>query len=98
MIEPAAKGHGMRLLVRAQPGARESRVRGERDGALRVAITQVAEQGKANTALIAFLSKRLGIARSRVELVSGARTVEKTFLVHDISETELRRRIGAIVG
>ncbi len=52
---------------------------------------------KGNTALIAFLSKRLGIARSRVELVSGARTVEKTFLVHDLSETELRRRIGAIV-
>ena len=71
---------------------------GEREGALRVAITQVAEQGKANKASIAFLSKRLGIARSRLELVSEARTVEKIILVHDISETELRRRIGAIVG
>jgi len=85
--------HGVVLSVRAQPGARDSRVRGEQDGALKVAVTQVAEKGKANQAIVALLAKSLGLAKSRIELISGATSRDKRFLIHDGNAAELAARL-----
>lgn len=60
MIALEPRADGVVLPVRAPPGSRNSEIRGEVDGTLRVAVTQVAEQGKANKALIKLLSKQLG--------------------------------------
>ena len=54
----------MLLPVRAQPGAKSSGVRGEQDGALKVSVTQIAEKGKANKALVAVLSDALDVLAS----------------------------------
>lgn len=39
---------------------------------LKVKVTVVAEDGKANDAVIALLSKQFGIAKSRLEIIRGA--------------------------
>ena len=85
------------MPVRAQPGAKSSGVRGEQDGALKVSVTQIAEKGKANKALIAVLSDVLDVRKSQLELVTGATAGHKQFLVRGVAVEELRRRIDAIL-
>lgn len=93
MIALEAHDAGVILPVRAQPGSRKSELRGEQDGALKVAVTQVAEKGKANKAIAAFLSKQLGLRKSQLELLSGETSHQKRFLVRDVSFAQLRAAI-----
>ena len=92
-IEPHAEGAV--LLVRAQPGSRVNATRGEHQGALKVSVTQVAEKGKANQAIIEVLAKALAVRRSRFELLSGETSPQKKFLVRDITVEQLRAKLSA---
>ncbi|MCA9142181.1 MAG: DUF167 domain-containing protein [Planctomycetaceae bacterium] len=86
---------GVILPVRAQPGSKKSELRGEQDGALKIAVTQIAEKGKANKAIVALMSKQLGLRKSQIELVSGETSAQKRFLVREISVEQLRVSIEA---
>lgn len=48
---------------------------------LKIAVTAPPEDGKANAALIAFLSKKLKIAKSAMALDAGAASRLKTLLI-----------------
>ena len=89
---------GTILSVRAQPGARRNELRGYQDGALKVCVTQVAEKGKANKALIALLGKELSLRKSQIELISGETSAQKRFLIRGIAPAELAARIDGAVG
>ena len=88
---------GTVLPVRAQPGARRNEIRGEQNGMLKVSVTQAAEKGKANKALIALLSKELSLRKSQIELISGATSSQKRFLVRAVTVEELSDRIERVV-
>ena len=90
-LEPHPEG--AILPVRAHPGARRNEIRGEQNGMLRVSVTQAPEKGKANKALIAVLSKGLSLKKSQIELISGATSPEKRFLVREVSLSQLQERI-----
>jgi uncharacterized protein (TIGR00251 family) len=93
-IELTDHPQGILLPVKAQPGARQVGIRGEHDGMLKVSVTQVAEKGKANKALVEALATDLGLARSQIELVSGELQPQKRFLIRGISREELTDRIA----
>ena len=93
MIELGEHPEGVVLSVRAQPGARKNCLRGEQNGALKVAVTQIAERGKANQALIEVLAEELSLKRSQIELVSGETQREKRFLIRGTTKAELAERI-----
>ncbi|MCI0361751.1 MAG: DUF167 domain-containing protein [Planctomycetaceae bacterium] len=95
MIDLTPHPEGILLAVRAQAGARTNALRGVHNRMLKVAVTQVAEKGKANQALEETLADSLGLKRSQVELASGATSREKKFLIRGISEEDLRARIEA---
>lgn len=96
MIDLEQRPDGVVLPVRAQPGARKSEIRGVQDGALKVAVTQVAEKGKANKALLALLAKSLGLKKSQLQLIAGATSPQKRVLVTGIPLEDLRRRIAEL--
>lgn len=96
MIELRAQDGGIVLPVRAQPGARANRVRGEHQGALKVAVTQIAEKGKATKAVTDVLCRELGLSRSQVELLAGTTSQDKRFLVRGITVEELAGRIAKL--
>lgn len=96
MILLAEHPHGTVLPVRAQPGAGRNEIRGEQNGMLKVSVTQIAEKGKANKALIAVLSKELRLRKSQLELLAGHTSSEKRFLVHNITPDELAKRIEQV--
>jgi uncharacterized protein (TIGR00251 family) len=96
MIQLEAHAEGVILPARAQPGASKSGLRGEQDGALKVAVTQIAEKGKANQALVEVLAKALRLRKSQIELVSGETSKHKRFLIRETTADELRRRMEGI--
>src|SRR5262249_1592532 len=93
MIDIRAHAEGSVLAVRAQPGARRAGLVGEQAGALKVAVTAAPEQGKANKAVADVLSQALGLKRSQIEMISGATSREKRFLIRGLTPEELGTRI-----
>lgn len=98
MIAIGSHAEGCTLAVRAQPGARKNAVVGEHAGALKVAVTAPPEDGKANTALLELLRVWLGVRRSELELIVGATSRGKTFLVRGITAEELAERVRSKLG
>ena len=92
-LEPHA--HGVVIPVRVKPGARRTGVAGEHDGALRVNVTAAPEKGKANQAVIEVLARLLGVAKSSVELLSGATSSQKRFLVHGVDLPAAQQCVNA---
>ncbi len=92
-LELQERDGGVVLRVQAVPGSRRNAVLGIRNGALRVAVTQVAEKGKANKALIEVLAKQLGLRKSQITLMSGETSPQKQYFVDSITVSELRERI-----
>jgi uncharacterized protein (TIGR00251 family) len=71
---------GAEIAVRVTPRASRNAV--VVDGEmLRVTVTVVPEDGKANAAVIKLLSKALGVAKSRLVLIRGATSRDKVFRV-----------------
>lgn len=97
MIDLTAHPEGVLVAVRAQPGARVNAIRGVHNGMVKIAVTQVAEKGKANEALAETLASGLGLKRSQVELAGGATSREKKFLVRGVTIEDLAARIAAAI-
>jgi uncharacterized protein len=97
MIDLTAHPEGVLVAVRAQPGARVNAIRGVHNGMLKIAVTQVAEKGKANDALAETLASGLGLKNSQVELAGGATSREKKFLVRGVTMQDLAARIEAAI-
>lgn len=71
---------GAEISVRVTPKASRNRITVE-DDAIRVYVTVVPEDGKANAAVQKLLAKALGVPKSRLELVRGQTSRDKTFRI-----------------
>ena len=85
------------LPVQARAGARREGIQGEQNGMLKVAVTQVAERGKANRAITKVLSKELRLRGAQIHLIGGETSPQKRFLIAEIKLEELAARIAAIL-
>ncbi|HEY1786074.1 MAG TPA: DUF167 domain-containing protein [Pirellulales bacterium] len=94
VIDIQNHAEGALLAIKAQPGSRANALRGERAGALCVAVTEVAEKGKANAAIVAVLAHELGLRRSQIELARGQTSGTKRFLIRGIAPAPLRAKIN----
>jgi uncharacterized protein (TIGR00251 family) len=94
-ITVAPHSEGATLAVRAQPGARKNAVVGAYGGALKVAVTAPPEDGRANAALIEVLSDCLGLKQSQIELINGATSRNKVFLIRGVTAAWLMERIAS---
>ena len=81
------------LPVRVQPRAGRNEVVGWQGKALRVRVTAAPEAGQANQAVIDLLAGALGVPRSSVLLVKGAKSRDKLVRVGRHSLAELRARL-----
>ena len=71
---------GAVIAVRVTPRASRNAVVLDGD-TIRVMVTTVPEDGKANAAVIKLLSKALGVAKSRLVLLRGAGARDKLFRI-----------------
>lgn len=94
-----AVADGLLVRLRVTPGARHESVAGEtvdvgQGEALKVAVTAIAEDGKANAALGAFLAKRWRLPKSSLTLRQGATARNK--IMHVAGDpASLERHIGS---
>ena len=71
----------MLLKVHVAPNAREAGVVRVDDTTLEVKVDERAERGRANRRLLVIVSDYLGVPKSKLTLVAGARSRDKTILV-----------------
>ena len=96
MIQLEHHPRGIILPIRAHAAARRNAILGEREGALRVAVTAAPEKGKANRAIIALLSKSLGVPKSAIELISGDTSPQTRVLVVGATEQSIQQTLETI--
>jgi uncharacterized protein YggU (UPF0235/DUF167 family) len=70
---------GTEIAVRVTPKAARNAIQ-LRDGQLRISVTVVPENGKANEAVLGLLSKAMGVAPSKLMLKRGQGAREKLFV------------------
>ncbi len=80
---------GAVLLVHAVPRASRTEVIGEHNGRLKIKVQAPPVEGAANKGIRQFLSKRLGVSRNAVKLVSGDKSREKIFFIKGITPEEV---------
>ncbi|WP_415182405.1 DUF167 domain-containing protein [Phaeovulum sp.] len=79
MIDLTHLAHpGAEIAVRVTPKASRNAVLAGEEG-LRVYVTVVPEDGKANAAVVKLLAKALGVAKTRLVLIRGATSRDKVF-------------------
>lgn len=76
------------LRVRVQPRASRDAIRVGSDQQLGISLTAPAVEGSANRALVAFISKWLGVAKSRVSIEYGEKSRAKTIRIRGIDDNE----------
>jgi uncharacterized protein (TIGR00251 family) len=83
-----------RVRVHVTPGARVERVQLQEDG-IRVWVNALPIDGRANRRVAEVLAARLGVSRSKVEVVLGAGSKHKTVEIDGIERDEIQRRLAA---
>ncbi len=81
--------------VRVTPRGGRDAIEGERDGRLRVRVAAAAADGAANESARRLLAKTAGVPRSRVALLRGARSREKSFRIDGAAPEAVARALGA---
>lgn len=72
-----------KIKVKVKPNAKREEIKEIEKDYFEVRTTVVPEKGKANKKVIEILSKYLKIPKSRIKLVRGETSREKTFLIEE---------------
>ncbi len=67
-----------------------------REDALKIKITAPPVEGKANEECIKFIAKKLGIRKSRVDIIAGHKSKKKTIAVSGLTRSEFKTQIESL--
>lgn len=95
-LQISSKGD-LQVTVHVQPGAKTTSCAGIHGDALKIRLAAPPVEGKANQALIAWLSKTLGCPQSAIELVRGQTSRRKTLCITTNHPESLSRQLQAMV-
>ncbi len=73
----------MQINIRVISSAKKSFIKPDGD-ILKVYITQPAVDGKANKALVSFLAKHFKISKSKIQIIKGLKSRNKTIKIEEI--------------
>lgn len=85
----------VRIRLRVMPRAKRDAIDGFVDGVLKVRVTAAPQDGDANQAVVKLLAKQLGLPRSSVALVRGAKSRDKVIEISGLDLTSIRERLAA---
>jgi uncharacterized protein (TIGR00251 family) len=84
------------LQFHVVPNARQNKVLGEHNGAIKIKLRAPAVEGKANAALRSFLAEELKIPERSIALERGQKSRAKLIRIEGLSEEEARRHLLAL--
>jgi hypothetical protein len=64
------------------------------DGSVKVYVTAPPESGRANDAVIALLSKRLGVPKSAIAIIRGQKSRDKVLRILSLTQSEVELRLA----
>ncbi|SES90986.1 DUF167 domain-containing protein [Hymenobacter actinosclerus] len=82
------------LHLKARPNARQNQLLVAADGTVTVRLHAPAQDGKANTCLLAYMAEVFGVSKSSLTLLSGHTAPFKKVEIGGISEQEFRAALG----
>ncbi len=81
------------LRVHVVPNAKSDSVVGEYGGAIKIKLRAAAVEGKANAALIRFLTEQLKLPRHSIVLERGHRSRDKLIRIDGLTAEDVRMRM-----
>jgi hypothetical protein len=88
---------GCTLQIRIHPGARKNAITGTHDNAVKISLTTPPIEGRANEALIAFLADQLHLPKSRIALITGTTSRNKTLRITGKSAAEVQAALSPTI-
>lgn len=85
------------LAVYVQPRASRNGLSGVHDGNLKISITTPPVDGKANSAVTAYLAKTFKVPKRAVQMRSGQTSRRKLIAISGTTEEEIRGYIGSVL-
>jgi len=82
--------NGIRFSATIQPRSSKNEVTGIYNEALKIRLTSPPVEGAANKACIHFISKWLGVSPSKINIVQGLSSKNKTIEVAGLTEKQFR--------
>ncbi|PIZ04072.1 MAG: YggU family protein [Gammaproteobacteria bacterium CG_4_10_14_0_8_um_filter_38_16] len=83
------------ITIYLQPGAKKSEVSGIHGGHIKIKVNSPPVDGKANEALILFLSEFLDIQKSKIKIVSGEKSrIKKISIMTSMNENEIKSKLA----
>ena len=83
------------VVIRVVPRSSRSEIVGEHDGAVKVRLASPPVDGAANAELIKLIAKKLGVARSDVEIASGETSKTKRLRIAGVTAEHVRAALLA---
>jgi len=80
-----------RLNVKVVPGSSRDQIVGWLGDALKIKVMAPSEQGRANEAVVEFLSLKLGISTDDIEVVSGHSSPSKVIAVTGMDDEAIKK-------
>jgi uncharacterized protein (TIGR00251 family) len=81
------------IRIKVVPGSSRDRIVGELGDELKIAVSKPPQDGAANSAVVALLSKQLGISKNQIQIVRGHSNPHKELLIAGLSPAALRERL-----
>jgi len=97
VIRATGTPEGSTLRVRVAPKASRERIVGPYGDALKVAVREPPEKGRANAAVERLLAAALGMRPGDVTVVKGLASRDKVVLFRGLAEAELRERLRGLL-
>jgi len=93
-----ATADGVTIAVRTRPNAKKTAIAGVYGAGsaaqLKIAVQAPPVEGRANSALIAFLAEQFDLPRNKVGLVSGESSRSKVFLLRGVTLGKVQTKLS----
>ncbi|MFH1874785.1 MAG: DUF167 domain-containing protein [Pseudomonadota bacterium] len=94
MLNIQEKPDGITIECYISPRASKSKIKGERNGALAIALRSAPVEGKANQELIEFLAKLLSVPKSKISILRGETSRTKLVFIQGIKKNIITAKIN----
>ena len=93
MLEITSSDDGVRFRIKVVPGASRTRIAGELDGALKLAVAAPPEKGRANRQVLALLAATLGVRATQVRIETGRSSAYKLCSVSGVTAEQVHEAL-----
>jgi len=83
----------MDLRVKVTPNASKNEISGWEEDTLRIRIRGVPEKGRVNEELIAYIAEIIGLAKSKIKIVSGTASRFKRLKIEGVALEEFKSKL-----